>query len=182
MPQTPDRPPRSVCSCHFPPWLVSRRRHTAQEQPFDVLIQYPQHPRAGERVLVVRRSRHGGSVHFVIEQPDGTRALLQAWMTEPWAAQFTIIEMPRLTLDALYALRRATNGALLSLSSSIMMRGECNDGATSRPLDLLARAANTREQNQTPPPLRAEVRFMLTLLMAEHLAIDPTLPVEARNE
>jgi len=26
--------------------------------------------------------RHGGSVHFVIEQPDGTRALLPAWMTE----------------------------------------------------------------------------------------------------
>src|SRR5205823_5228883 len=62
---------------------------------FDVLIQYPQHPRAGERVVVVRRLYHGGSVHFVIEQPDGTRALLPAWMTDPWAGQFTIIETPR---------------------------------------------------------------------------------------
>src|SRR4030088_3586106 len=101
----------------------SRRRHTAQEQPFDVLIQYPQHPRAGERVVVVRRLQYGGSVHFVIEQPDGMRALLPAWMTEPWAAQLTIIEMPRLTLEALHALRVAINGALLSLSSSSMMRG-----------------------------------------------------------
>src|ERR1700752_3886185 len=132
MPQKPDRPQRSVCSCHFPPWLVSRRRHTAQEQPFDVLIQYPQHPRAGERVVVVRRLHHGGNVHFVIEQPDGTRALLPAWMTEPWAAQLTIIERPRLTLEALHALRSAIDGALLScLSSSSMMREECDDGATS---------------------------------------------------
>src|SRR5436190_8996921 len=102
-------PSRSSCP--------SRRRHTAQEQPFDVLIQYPQHPRAGERVVVVRRLYHGGSVHFVIEQPDGTRALLPAWMTDPWAGQFTIIETPRLTVEALHALRSAINGALLSLSS-----------------------------------------------------------------
>jgi hypothetical protein len=51
-----------------------------------------------------------------------------------------------------------------------------------RQLDLLAPAANAREQNRIPPPLRAEVRFLLTRLMAEHLAVDPTLPVEARNE
>ena len=50
-------------------WGPSRRRHTAQEQPFDVLIQYPPHPRAGERVVVVRRLHHGSSAHFVIEQP-----------------------------------------------------------------------------------------------------------------
>ena len=52
--------------------------------------------------------QHGDSVHFVIEQPDGMRALLPAWMTEPWAAHLTIIEMPRLTLEALYALRAAS--------------------------------------------------------------------------
>jgi hypothetical protein len=69
----------------------------------------------------VRGLQHGGSVHFVIEQPDGTRALLPAWMTEPLAAQFTIIEMPRLTLEALYALRSAR------------MREECDDGSISRP-------------------------------------------------
>ena len=30
---------------------------------------------------MVRRLQHGGSVHFVIDQPDGTRGLLPAWMT-----------------------------------------------------------------------------------------------------
>src|SRR5436305_4102008 len=128
----------------------SRRRHTAQEQPFDVLIQYPLHPRAGERVVVVRRLHHGGSIHFVVEQPDSTRALLPAWMTEPWAARLTIIEMPRLTLEALHGLRSAINGALLSLSSWSMMRGKCDDGATSRP--PAARSARARGQRARTKP------------------------------
>ena len=51
-----------------------------------------------------------------------------------------------------------------------------------RQLDLLVRAANAREQNQIPPPLRAEVRFLLTLLMAEHLAAETALPIEVSNE
>src|SRR5213079_2391069 len=123
---------------------------TAQEQPFDVLIQYPLHPRAGERVVVVRRLHHGGSIHFVVEQPDSTRALLPAWMTEPWAARLTIIEMPRLTLEALHGLRSAINGALLSLSSSSMMRGKCDDGSTSQP--PAARSARARGQRARAKP------------------------------
>jgi type III secretory pathway component EscT len=51
-----------------------------------------------------------------------------------------------------------------------------------RQLDLLARAANALEPNRIPPPIRAEVTFLLTLLMAEHLAADTALPVEASNE
>jgi hypothetical protein len=51
-----------------------------------------------------------------------------------------------------------------------------------RQLDLLARAANALEPNRIPPAIRAEVTFLLTLLMAEHLAADTALPVEASNE
>lgn len=47
-------------------------------------------------------------------------------------------------------------------------------------LDLLARAA--LEPNRIPPPIRAEVTFLLALLMAEHRAADTALPVEASNE
>ena len=49
-------------------------------------------------------------------------------------------------------------------------------------LDLLVRAANALEPNRIPPPIRTEVTFLLTLLMAEHLAADTALPVEASNE
>ena len=51
-----------------------------------------------------------------------------------------------------------------------------------RQLDLLVRAANALEPNRIPPPIRAEVTLLLTLLMAEHLAVDTTLPVEASND
>ena len=133
---------------------------------------------------MVRRLHHGGSVHFVIEQPDGTRSLLPAWMTEPWAAQLTIFEKPRLTLEVLHALHSAINGALLSLSPCSMMRGKCDDGATSRP--PAARSARARGQRARAQPNTttdsAEVMFLLTLLMAEHMALAAALPVEASNE
>lgn len=134
--------------------------------------------------MVVRRLHHGGNVHFVIEQPDGTRALLPAWMTEPWAAQLTIIERPRLTLEALHALHSVIDGALLSLSSSSMMRGSAmmERPAGRRQLDLLVRAANALEPNRIPPTMRADVTFLLTLLMAEYLAADTAPPAEASNE
>ena len=51
-----------------------------------------------------------------------------------------------------------------------------------RQLDLLARAANALEPNRIPPPIRVEVTFLLTLLMAEHLAADTALPLEASHE
>jgi hypothetical protein len=51
-----------------------------------------------------------------------------------------------------------------------------------RQLDLLVRAANALEQNPIPLPIRAEVTFLLTLLMAEHIAAETALPVEASNE
>jgi hypothetical protein len=51
-----------------------------------------------------------------------------------------------------------------------------------RQLDLLVRAANALEPNRIPPAIRAEVTFLLTLLLAEHLATDTTLPIEANNE
>jgi hypothetical protein len=49
-------------------------------------------------------------------------------------------------------------------------------------LDLLVRAADALEPNRIPPPIRAEVTFLLTLLMAEHLAANTAPPVEASNE
>jgi hypothetical protein len=54
--------------------------------------------------------------------------------------------------------------------------------ADRRQLDLLVRAANALEPNRIPPPIRAEVTFLLTLLMAEYLAANTAPPVEASDE
>jgi len=48
--------------------------------------------------------------------------------------------------------------------------------ADRRQLDLLVRAANALEPNRIPPPIRAEVTFLLTLLMAEYLAANTAPP------
>ena len=62
-------------------------------------------------------------------------------MTEPWAAQLTITDRPRLTFEALHALRSTIDGALLSSSSSTMMRGIC---------DVMERSAGRRQHFRTP--------------------------------
>ena len=54
--------------------------------------------------------------------------------------------------------------------------------ADHRQLDLLVRAANALEPNRISPPIRAEVTFLLTLLMAEYLTADTAPPVEASDE
>jgi hypothetical protein len=89
-------------------------RHTAQKQRFDVLIHYPYHPYAGERVFVVRTVQHAGTVHFVIDLADGTRGLLPEWMTEPSAANLPLVETATLSLSALRAVRATIDSCLLS--------------------------------------------------------------------
>ena len=93
-------------------------RHTTQEQPFEVVVQYPHHPRAGERVIVLRRVIHGARVHFVIEQPDGCRVFLPAWMTESYAATLPIVKVPRLWLESLRELRGLIDAQSISSSPS----------------------------------------------------------------
>ena len=107
-------------------------RHTAQEHLFEVVVQYPHHPRAGERVMVFRRVLHGARVHFVIEQPDGCRVLLPAWMTETSAAAMPMVEVPRLSLDALRELRGLIDAQRVSSSpsSETTRTGGGDDGTT----------------------------------------------------
>jgi hypothetical protein len=116
-----------ICRRHSIP------RHTAQKQPFDILIHYPHHPRVGERVMVVRAVRHAGVLHFVIDSADGTRGLLPEWMTNPTAAKLPLVEAARLSLAALRDLRVTIDGRLLSspaLSSMQEIGGHV--GATPR--------------------------------------------------
>jgi hypothetical protein len=54
--------------------------------------------------------------------------------------------------------------------------------ANRRQLDLLVRAADALEPSRIPPPLRAEVTSLLRLLLAEYIAAEVALPVEATDE
>ena len=49
-------------------------------------------------------------------------------------------------------------------------------------LDLLVDAANALDESLIPPPIRAEVTFLLMQLMAEHIAAAAALPVATTHE
>ena len=108
-------------------------RHTTQEHPFEVVIHYPHHPRAGECVVAFRRVVHGGRVHFAIEQTNGCRVLLPAWMTESGAAALPMVKVPRLTLASLRELRGLVDAqGVSSLPSPRTTRSGGGDDGTAR--------------------------------------------------
>lgn len=133
---------------------MSGPRHTAHEQPFEVVIRYPHHPRAGECVVAYRRVVHAGRIHFVIEQPDGCRVLLPAWMSESWAATLPTIEVPRLSLDALRELRGLVDAQVVSSSSSSKMIRTAGDGDAERPT-ATTRSIRAHNKRNSPPSARS---------------------------
>ncbi|MEA2767498.1 MAG: hypothetical protein QOD93_460 [Acetobacteraceae bacterium] len=60
---------------------------------------------------------------MIVDQLDGTRALLPLWMTLPEAASFLVVKSPRLPLEALRGLRTMINGQLSVLSGSVSADG-----------------------------------------------------------
>src|ERR1700676_1418457 len=128
---------------------VTGPRHTTQEHPFEVVIHYPHHPRAGECVVAFRRLVHGSRLHFVIEQPDGCRVLLPAWMTESSAATLPMVAVPRLSLDSLRELRGLIHAQRLSSSpsSGTTRMGGGDDGTTCR----MATARSPGARNKRKP-------------------------------
>src|SRR3984893_11636571 len=104
-------------------------RHTTQEHPFEVVIHYPHHPRAGECVVAFRRVIHGGRLHYAIEQTNGCRVLLPAWMTESGAAALPMVEVPRLSLASLRELR----GLVETRSAYVYVRQSTPDQLANTP-------------------------------------------------
>ena len=138
------------------PPFAAGLRHTAQEHLFEVVVQYPHHPRAGERVMVLRRVLHGARVHFVIEQPDGCRVLLPAWMTETSAAAMPMVEVPRLSLDALRELRGLIDAQRVSSSpsSETTPTGGGDDGTTCTM--ATTRSPGARDKRNPTPATRSD--------------------------
>src|SRR3954452_10149245 len=56
-------------------------------------------------VRVEHRKRFAGEDHLVVVQPDGTLALIPAWMSEDIARSATLTARPRLAVERLVELR-----------------------------------------------------------------------------
>src|ERR1700704_328083 len=133
-------------------------RHSTQEHPFEVVIHYPHHPRAGECVLAFRRLVHGNRLHFVIEQPGGCRVLLPAWMAESPAGILPMVAVPRLSLAALRELRGLVDAQRLSSSpsSGTTRMGGGDDGTATARTMATARSPGARDQRKPAPAARSD--------------------------
>jgi len=123
-------------------------RHTTQEHPFEIVIHYPHHPRAGERVLAFRRVVHGDRLHFSTEQTNGCRVLVPAWMTENGAAALPMVEVPRLPLASLRELRSLVDAQRVSsLPSTRTTRSVGGDDGTARTMAATGSARGCFDRN-----------------------------------
>ena len=57
-------------------------------------LYYRFHPRAGQLITVVHAKRFAGKDHLVVVQPDGTLALIPAWMSGEAARSATVTSRP----------------------------------------------------------------------------------------
>src|SRR5262249_27097494 len=94
--------------------LRSSRQHTAHTHQFQITVHYRFHPRYGERLGVVRTTGFRDERVYVIEQNDGTLTLLPTWMADPAAEELRVVQVPRISREALIELRHIVDAAVLS--------------------------------------------------------------------
>jgi hypothetical protein len=107
----------------------------------------------------------------MIEQPDGCRVLLPAWMTESWAASLPTVEVPRLSMDSLRELRALVDAQVVSSApSSETIRTAGDDDGTARTMPTTRSAGlatNVIQRQRLDPVARAEIVSLLKLLINE---------------
>jgi len=114
-------------------------------------VRYPHHPLAGMRISVIRRLICADRPHFVVEAPDNGRLLLPAWMTETGAGVLPTVAVPRLSIDALLALRRLIDAQPSTARSQTIRACKGDDEAisTGAAATQSARACETPNAGQT---------------------------------
>ena len=120
---TGQRPSRDPTSCPSP-------RDNAQEHVLEVVIRYPHHPRVGQSVRVLGQRQEPGGDYLIVDQGNGTRALLPTWMTSQEVASFPLVEFPRFPIEAFRGL-----GLLVDNLSAALSEALCGDGPDARPPD-----------------------------------------------
>ncbi|MGY0572480.1 DUF5372 family protein [Bradyrhizobium sp. RDM12] len=129
------------------------------------MILYPFHPRAGQMVQVEHRKRFAGEDHLVVVQPDGTLALIPAWMSEDIARSATLTASPRLAVERLVELRAQIDVLIASRGGARPLR-EGGDHATKTLLATKpvrggspdARDSGVAEKHSRPPDREAAGR------------------------
>jgi hypothetical protein len=106
---------------------------------------------------------------LVIEQPDGTMALVPEWMTRPAAAAVEIREAPRFPLAELRALRQVVV-AVLSLPSGSRQRRSAWD-ITHSPLSG-SFSRERQAKTSLPPAVMERLLLLVGQLLRETAAVE----------
>jgi hypothetical protein len=88
--------------------------------------------------MAIRRRKYANLSHLVIDGPDTHRALLPAWMADPYAATLPIVDVPRLSIDPLWALCRLIDSLRSLLSAANQLGGGDREA---KPTDASTRSA-----------------------------------------
>ena len=80
-------------------------------------MHYRFHPLAGQRVTRLQRKSWRGNPQLVVTDAQGVRYHIPEWMTAPEASQWSVREVPRLSVEALTDLRELLSAFLREPSS-----------------------------------------------------------------
>ena len=131
----------------------------------EVTVHYRFHPLAGCRVARLGHRSCRGEPILVVAAPDGRRYHLPQWMTAPEAAQWTLRDVPRLSLTALCDVR----GLVATfLDEPVLPTGE-NDGLSTP----LARATGPVRSTATEQPAAGPARGRAAGAGRPHDRVDP---------
>jgi hypothetical protein len=79
-----------------------------------VEVGYAFHPLFGRPAIVVADQLHNGNRHLTPRSGDGPSFLVPAWMVDPAAASFKIVDVPRLSVARLLDLRAFLDSGVAS--------------------------------------------------------------------
>jgi hypothetical protein len=150
----------------------------SRQHPIEGRIYYPFHPRCGEAVLIIRQYAYRGTNVVVIPQPDGSVACIPTWMTHEAAARHRICAEPRLSLDALRALRAEADALLGFLRSDSGTKEAKDKHKIARPQPDLFDVDERRtvpiaaQREQLAALLEALLREIAVALSAEEVSDD----------
>ena len=91
--------------------------------------------------MLENRKLHAGEDHLTIRQPDGTLALIPAWMVLPTAASVAMVREPRLPLERLLSLSAYLRSCLTPKAEEISRHGEERHAMQGPPATELIRDA-----------------------------------------
>ena len=134
-------------------------------------------------VQVEHRQRFAGEDHLAVVQPDGTLALIPAWMGEERVRNTAITSLPCLSVDRLVELRIRLDTILASPGGESAPREGGDHATTTKPAGRLvqSRSKDVGDHNRAEPLVVGLIERMLVEALADDRVTTQTTGDKARE-